>query len=108
MFDRFDHSEFQKRDIAQIYQGMLQGIWNYYIDALGWIATEDCMKAALENTKKSYPIIESVQLTDEGFSFASLCERTKDWEIITLQEAVKTFCTSLIDITTECRRFVRY
>ncbi len=108
MLERFDHIKLNKKHIAGTYQGMLQGIWNYYADAFGWMMARDCMKVTLEDTKESHPILERVQLTGEGLSFALLCERTEDWEITTLQEAVKTFCANLIDVTTKSLRGARY
>ncbi|AKG20071.1 hypothetical protein [Calothrix sp. 336/3] len=88
----------RKEEVLEIYEDLLQTIWNRIMPTLGRVTVTAIMERALVLTAEKYPLIKNLEATAEGVSFEVLRQRLGEEEKPVLREALKEVITNLIDI----------
>ena len=88
----------RKEEVLEIYEDLLQTIWNRIMPTLGRVTVTAIMQRALVLTAEKYPLIAHLQTTAEGVSFESLRDRLNEEGKLALRDALKELITNLIDI----------
>lgn len=88
----------RKEEVLEIYEDLLQTIWNRIIPTLGRMTVMAIMERALLTTQEQYPVIKHLSVTPEGISFEVLRQRIGNEDRTILREALKELVTDLIDI----------
>jgi hypothetical protein len=88
----------RKEEVLEIYEDLLQTIWNRIMPTLGRVTVTAIMERALTLTAEKYPLIKHLQVTMEGVSFEVLRQHLGEERKPILREALKDVVTNLIDI----------
>lgn len=88
----------RKEEVLEIYEDLLQTIWNRIIPTLGRVTVTAIMERALVLTAEKYPLIQHLEATASGVSFETLRQHLGEEEKPVLREALKEVITNLIDI----------
>jgi hypothetical protein len=88
----------RKEEVLEIYEDLLQTIWNRIMPTLGRVTVTAIMERALTLTAEKYPLIKHLEVTAEGVSFEVLRQRLGEEGKPVLREAFKEVITNLIDI----------
>ncbi|HEY9671593.1 MAG TPA: hypothetical protein V6D11_09135 [Waterburya sp.] len=88
----------RKEEVLEIYEDLLQTIWNRIMPTLGRVTVTAIMERALVLTAEKYPLIKHLEATAEGVSFELLRQHLGEEEKPVLREALKEVITNLIDI----------
>jgi hypothetical protein len=87
-----------KTEVIDIYEEVLLAVWAKILPTLGKITVRTIAQRALHLTAQSYPILDSMTVTEDGFDFRSLKERVDERDKATIREALKELIVSLFDI----------
>jgi hypothetical protein len=88
----------RKEEVLEIYEDLLQTIWNRIMPTLGRVTVTAIMERTLTLTAEKYPLIKHLEVTAEGVSFEVLRQRLEEEGKPVLREALKEVITNLIDI----------
>lgn len=88
----------RKEEVLEIYEDLLQTIWNRIMPTLGRVTVTAIMERALTLTAEKYHLIKHLEVTAEGVSFEVLRQRLEGEGKPVLREAFKEVITNLIDI----------
>jgi hypothetical protein len=88
----------RKEEVLEIYQDLLQTIWNRIMPTLGRLTVTAIVERALVLTAEKYPLVKHLEATAEGISFEILRQNLGKEEKLILREALKEVITNLIDI----------
>ncbi|MFH7025746.1 MAG: hypothetical protein ACHBN1_10145 [Heteroscytonema crispum UTEX LB 1556] len=88
----------RKQEVLEIYEDLLQTIWNRIMPTLGRVTVTAITERALVLTTEKYPLIKQLSLTSEGVSFEILRQHLGEEEKPVLRDALKELITNLIDI----------
>lgn len=91
-------SRARKEEEVEIYEDLLQTIWDRILPTLGRVTVSGIMERALALTEETYPLIGLLQVSNEGVSFDTLHQRMGEEEREVIREALKEFVANLIDI----------
>ena len=91
-------SQARKEEVLEIYEDLLQTIWNRILPTLGRVTVSAIVERALALTKETYPVIGRLQVTNDGLSFDQLRVRVGEEERDLLRDALKELVANLIDI----------
>lgn len=88
----------RKEEVLEIYEDLLQTIWDRILPTLGRVTVMAIMERALALTKESYSLLGHLKVTAEGISFEALREQMGEEERAILRDALKELVANLIDI----------
>lgn len=88
----------RKEEVLEIYEDLLQAIWNRIMPTLGRVTVMAIMERALVLTAEKYPLVKHLVATAEGVSFEILRQRLGEEQKPVLREALKEVITNLIDL----------
>lgn len=88
----------RKEEVLEIYEDLLQTIWNRIMPTLGRVTVTAIMERALALTVEKYPLIKHLEVRTEGVCFEVLRQHLGEEEKPILREALKEVITNLIDI----------
>jgi hypothetical protein len=88
----------RKEEVLEIYEELLQTVWNRILPTLGRVTVMAIMERAIILTKESYPIVERLEVTSDGLSFDSLRSSMNESELEVIREALRELVADLIDI----------
>ena len=88
----------RKEEVLEIYEDLLQTIWDRILPTLGRVTVIAIVERALVLTKERYPSIAHLEVTPNGVSFEILRQRLGEEERMLLREALKELIANLIDI----------
>ncbi|HEY9830795.1 MAG TPA: hypothetical protein V6D26_09455 [Stenomitos sp.] len=88
----------RKEEVLEIYEDLLQTIWNRIMPTLGRVTVTAITERALALTAEKYPLIKHLEATTEGVSFEVLRQHLGEERKPILREALKDVITNLIDI----------
>jgi hypothetical protein len=88
----------RKEEVLEIYEDLLQTIWNRIMPTLGRVTVTAITERALVLTSEKYPLTKQLRLTAEGVSFDILRQHLGEEEKPVLRDALKELVTNLIDI----------
>lgn len=88
----------RKEEVLEIYEDLLQAIWNRIMPTLGRVTVMAIMERALVLTAEKYPLIKHLEATAEGVSFEILRQRLGEEQKPVLREALKEVITNLIEL----------
>lgn len=88
--------EIQREQVFDLYEDLLETIWDRILPTLGRVTMMAIMERALSLTVQHYPDIKHIQVTREGLSFTAIRQEGVDVESI--PEALKELVANLIDI----------
>ena len=91
-------SQARKEEMLEIYEDLLQTLWNRILPTLGRVTVMAIMERSLALTSEKYPLIGHLQVTNEGVSFGALSQRMGEEEREEIREALKELVANLIDI----------
>jgi len=91
-------SRARKKEVLEIYEDLLQTIWNRILPTLGRVTVVAIVERALALTKETYPLLGHLQVTNEGLSFDVLRQRMREEEREAIRDALKELVANLIDI----------
>jgi hypothetical protein len=91
-------SQARKEEVLEVYEDLLQTIWNRIMPTLGRVTVMAIVERALALTKETYPVLGHLQVTNEGLSFDKLRQRVEEEEREVIREALKELVANLIDI----------
>ena len=91
-------SQARKEEVLEIYEDLLQTLWNRILPTLGRVTVSAIVERALALTKETYPVIGRLQVTNDGLSFDQLRVRVGEEERDLLRDALKELVANLIDI----------
>lgn len=91
-------SQARKEEVLAIYEDLLATIWNRILPTLGRVTVMAIMERALALTAADFPLVERLQVTNEGLSFDELREHVSEEERAVLREALRELIANLIDI----------
>jgi hypothetical protein len=88
----------RKEEVLEIYEDLLQTIWNRIMPTLGRVTVTAITERALVLTTEKYPLTKQLRLTADGVSFDILRQHLGEEEKPVLRDALKELVTNLIDI----------
>ncbi len=91
-------SQARKQEVLEIYEDLLQTIWDRVLPTLGRVTVSAIMERALALTEETYPLLAHLQVTNEGVSFDVLRQQMGEEEREVIREALKELVANLIDI----------
>jgi hypothetical protein len=91
-------SQARKEEVLEIYEDLLQTIWNRITPTLGRVTVMAIVERTVALTKETYQVVDHLQVTPEGLSFDELRQQMGDEEREALREALKELVANLIDI----------
>ena len=91
-------SQARKEEMLEIYEDLLQTLWNRILPTLGRVTVMAIMERSLALTSEKYPLIGHLQVTNEGVSFSVLSQQMGEEEREEIREALKELVANLIDI----------
>lgn len=87
-----------KEEILEIYEELLQTLWDRILPTLGRVTVVAIMERALTLTKKNFPIAERLKVSPGGLLFDKLRDSMEESELETIREALRELVANLIDI----------
>jgi len=90
--------EARKEEVLEIYEELLQTVWDRILPTLGRVTVMAIMERAIVLTKESYSVVERLEVASEGLSFDALRSSMSDSELQTIREALRELVANLIDI----------
>ena len=91
-------SQARKEEVLEIYEDLLQTLWNRILPTLGRVTVMAIMERSLALTSEKYPLIGHLQVTNEGVSFSVLSQQMGQEERESVRDALKELVANLIDI----------
>ena len=91
-------SQARKEEMLEIYEDLLQTLWNRILPTLGRVTVMAIMERSLALTSEKYPLIGHLQVTNEGVSFSVLSQQMGQEERESVRDALKELVANLIDI----------
>lgn len=88
----------RKEEVIEIYEDLLQTIWNRIMPTLGRVTVTAIMERALVLTAEKYPVIHHLEVRAAGVSFDVLRQRLGEEEKLAMRDALKELIANLIDI----------
>jgi len=88
----------RKEEALEIYEDLVQTIWNRIQPTLGRVTVMAIMERTRATTGETYPIMNHLQVAKEGLVFDTLQQHVGDEEVEVIREALKEFIATLIDI----------
>lgn len=86
-----------KKGVLEIYEDLLINIWDRILPTLGGLTVATITRKAIAKAGVKYPIIEQLEVGEDGVSFASLRE-TAAADEHDLRDALKEVISNLFDI----------
>lgn len=90
----------RKEEVLDIYEGLLQTIWNRILPTLGGVTVVAIMERAIALTKPKYPLAGYLQVKSKEVDFSKLKERVIEEKQEDIQRVLKEVVANLIDILT--------
>ncbi len=91
-------SQARQDEMLEVYENLLQTIWNRIVPTLGRVTVAAIMERTLALTRETYPVISHLRVTPDGIAFDQLREQVEDEERESLRSALKELVADLIDI----------
>ncbi len=88
----------RKEEVLEIYEELIQTIWNRIFPTLGRVTVAAIMERALVLTQETYPMVKHLTIKPEGVSFETLRQYISEEERGLIREALKELIANLIDI----------
>jgi len=84
-------------EFLDVYEGIFQTVWNRILPTLGSVTMMLVMERTLLATTQRYPMLQTVQVTEQGLSFAGFRRSLTNEAREKAQEALKELVTALLD-----------
>lgn len=88
----------QKEEVLDIYQGLMQTVWERIFPILGRVTLIAIMERAVVITKKECPFVRKLRIGPQGPVFDGLHEVAADAEISDIRQAMRELVANVIDI----------
>lgn len=88
----------QKEEVLDIYQGLMQTVWERIFPILGRVTLIAIMERAVVITKKECPFVRKLRIGPQGPVFDGLHEAAADAEISDIRRAMRELVANVIDI----------
>jgi len=88
----------RKGEVLEIYEELLQTVWDRILPTLGQVTTMAIMGRAIVLTKESFAIVDRLEVSSEGLSFDDLRDSMSESEQEVIREALRELVANLIDI----------
>lgn len=86
-----------KKGVLEIYEDLLINIWDRILPTLGGLTVATITRKAIAKAGLKYPLVEQLEVSEDGVSFASLRE-TAAADEHDLRDALKEVVSNLFDI----------
>lgn len=86
-----------KKGVLEIYEDLLINIWDRILPTLGGLTVATITRKAIAKAGLKYPLVEQLEVSEDGVSFASLRETAAANEH-DLRDALKEVVSNLFDI----------
>jgi hypothetical protein len=87
-----------RKNIVEVYQDLLQTIWEKMLPTLGVITVVAITKRSVIKAGEKYPLIANLIVSEEGISFEAIKERIKQGDKEEIKAAFKHLIATLFDI----------
>jgi hypothetical protein len=88
----------RKEEVLEIYEELLQTIWDRILPTLGRVTVIAIMERAIALTKGNFPIVERLEVSPDGLLFDDLRSSVSESELAAIREALRELVADLIDI----------
>lgn len=87
-----------KEEVLDIYEGLLQTVWERIFPILGRVTVIAIMERAIAITKQECPFIRRLRIGPKGPVFDGLHEAAAEADIAAIRDAMRELVANLIDI----------
>lgn len=88
----------RKEEVLEIYEELLQTIWDRILPTLGRVTVMAIMERAISLTKENFPVAAQLEVSQDGLLFGDLRDSMGESELETIREALRELVADLIDI----------